>query len=224
MRRVVGIAVAALAASMSLAACGSSSTGGTPTRAAGTSATQTTGQPALVRWNRAYSYLSAQTKPTEIACSWLVGAGGRASPAPRPAQFYGFSDTAAWKSHVVTRNDPIPNGTFEDCEATVPTTVPYGPAIESFLHRLGLTFAADPNRTPRTTPIEIAYAGQNASDPDVIYRHKPGLFGLRIALAQLGQAAFVPTTSKIVQPTDDSTAARYLRYATPLLNWYGYKR
>jgi len=73
------------------------------------------------------------------------------------------------------------------------------------------------------TPIEIGYAGQNARDPDIIYRHKPGLFGLRLALSQLGQAPFVPGTSKIVQPTDDSTAARYLRYATPLLNWYGFK-
>jgi hypothetical protein len=107
--------------------------------------------------------------------------------------------------------------------ATVPTTVPYGPAIENFLNRFGLTFAADSNPTPGATPIEIAYAGQNASDPDIIYRDKPGLFGLRIALAQLGQAAFAPRTSKIVQPKDDSTAARYLRYAMPLLDWYGYK-
>lgn len=47
--------------------------------------------------------------------------------------------------------------------------------------------------------------------------------GLRIALEQLGQAPFVPGTSKIVQPADDATAARYLRYATPLLNWYRHK-
>jgi hypothetical protein len=142
---------------------------------------------------------------------------------PRPAKFFSFSDKAAWKGHLVTRNGPFPKGTFELCEATVPNTIPYGPAIEPFLNRFGLTFVADSSRPAGMTPIEIAYAGQNASDPDIIYRHKPGLFGLRIALSQLGQAPFVPGTSKIVQPTDDSTAARYLRYATPLLNWYGFK-
>jgi hypothetical protein len=208
---------------MSVAACGSSSTGGSPTSSAGAASAHATGQSALVRWNRAYSYLSAQTKPTEIDCSWLVAAGGTPSPVPRPAKFSSFSDTAAWKSHLVTRNGPFPKGTFELCAATVPNTIPYGPAIEPFLHRFKLTFVADPNRPAGMTPIEIAYAGQNASDPDIIYRHKPGLFGLRIALSQLGQAPFVPGTSKIVQPTDDSTAARYLRFATPLLNWYGFK-
>ena len=129
---------------------------------------------------------------------------------------------AAWKTHLVTRNDPIPKGTFENCDATVPTTVPYGSAIEAFLAKHGLTFAADPSTTAGLTPIEIAYAGQDASDPDVIYRDKPGLFGLRMALGSLGQTPFEPGTSKIVQPTDDATAAAYLRYATPLLDWYHY--
>jgi len=164
-----------------------------------------------------------QTKPTEIACLWLIDAAGKPSPAPRPATFYNFSDTVRWKSHLVTRNDPLPMGTFEECVATVPTTVPYGPAIEPFLSQFGLTFAADPSSGSGLTPIEIAYAGQNAGDPDVIYRDKPGLFGLRLALAQLGLAPFEPGTSKIVQPTDVATAARYLRNATPLLNWYRYK-
>jgi hypothetical protein len=142
---------------------------------------------------------------------------------PRPALFYNFSDSASWKMHLITRNDPLPKGTFEDCIATVPTTVPYGPKIETFLSRFGLTFAGDRIKTAGLTPIEIAYAGQNAEDPDIIYRDKPGLFGLRGALAPLGDSAFKPGTSEIVQPTDEVTAARYLRYAAPLLNWYQYK-
>jgi hypothetical protein len=229
MRTVVGLSVAAAAASIGLAACGSSSvpstssTDATPSRSATTSAGAAAGQSARDRWSKAYSYLSIQTKPTEIACTWLTASGARPSPVPRPALFYNFSDTAAWKNHLVMRNDPLPKGTFEDCIATVPTTVPYGPAIETFLSRLGLTFAVDSNSTAGLTPIEIAYAGQDASDPDIIYRDKPGLFGLRVALAQLGKAPFEPGTSKIVQPTDEATAARYLRYAAPILNWYRYK-
>lgn len=228
---------------MSLVACGSSptssasstgatptkaatssapSTGATPSEATATSAGPTARQSELDRWNKAYSYLGVQTKPTEIACGWFTASGATPSPVPRPARFYSFSDTAAWKKHLVTRNGPFPKGTFEDCVATVPTAVPYGDAIESFLGRFGLTFVADPNGAAGLTPVEIAYAGQDASDPDIIYRDKPGLFGLRIALAQLGKTPFESGTSKIVQPTNDATAARYLRYATPLLSWYGY--
>ncbi len=109
------------------------------------------------------------------------------------------------------------------CEATVPTAIPYGPAIETFLGRFGLIFGARTNTSAGLTPIEIAYAGQNASDPDIIYHDKPGLFGLEMALGGLGTTPFVAGTSKIIQPTDDATAALFLKYATPLLNWYGYK-
>jgi hypothetical protein len=229
MRAVVGPSVAGVVASLSLAACGSSSppsvaaATGTPDNSVATSAATASQHPALDRWNAAYSYLRAQTKPTEIACTWLTAAGSSPSPVPRPALFYGFSDSAVWKKHLITRNDPVPKGTFEDCIATVPTTVRYGPEIETFLSRFGLTFAGDRIRTAGLTPIEIAYAGQNAEDPDIIYRDKPGLFGLRGALGQLGDSVFKPGTSEIVQPTDEATAARYLRYATPLLTWYRYK-
>lgn len=178
---------------------------------------------ASARWTSAYAFLDAQTKPTEIACSWFALKAGKPSPSPKAAQFFDFTDTAAWKSHLITRVDPQPTGDFEDCEATVPTTVPYGPAIETFLGRYGLAFAGDPDRPKAATPVEIAYAGQDASDPDIVFHDKPGLFGLRIALAQLGDAPFQPGTSKIVQPADEATAAEYLRYATPLLDWYGYK-
>lgn len=175
---------------------------------------------ALDRWNRAYSYLKVQTKPTEIVCTWLKSGGTKFVPYPRPVRFYNFADSAAWKMHIVTRYDPLPTHTFEDCSATVPTAVPYGPAIETFLSRYGLTFG--PQGPTGLTAIEIAYAGQNSSDPDIIYHDEPGLFGLRLALTPLGQAPFEAGTSKIVQPTDEATATRYLRYAKPLLAWYGY--
>jgi hypothetical protein len=229
MRVGVGISVAAVAASVCLTACGSSSPSSTaPTSSprstsVTTSSGPATGQSAIDRWSKAYAYLSNQTKPTEIVCLWFAASGATPSPVPRPALFYNFSNTGRWKSHLVTRKDPLPKGTFEDCEATVPTTVTYGPAIEPFLRRFGLTFAGDPNTPASLTPIEIAYAGQNSDDPDIIYRDKPGLFGLRMALAQIGTTPFEPGTSKIVQPTNDATAAQYLQYATPLLNWYRYK-
>lgn len=186
------------------------------------SSVQAAGASALARWDRAYSFLGAQTRPTEIVCLWAKTSAGSLSPVPRPARFYSFSDPAAWKKHIVTRDDLPATGTYEDCEATVPTTVPYGPAIESFLSQFGLTFGTDPNRAAGLTPIEIAYAGQNASDPDIIYHDQPGLFGLRLALAPLGEGPFEPGSSKIIQPTDDATAERYLRFAAPLLSWYGY--
>lgn len=229
MRAMVGPLVASVLASVSLAACGTSpspsvaATSATPSNPVATAAATAGRHPALDRWNAAYTYLSTQTRPTEIACTWMTSAGSRPSPVPRPAVFHSFSDPAAWKKHLITRNDPLPKGTFEDCIATVPTTIPYGPRIETFLNRFGLTFAGDRTNTAGLTPIEIAYAGQNAEDPDIIYRDKPGLFGLRGALAQLGDSPFKPGTSEIVQPTDEATAARYLRYATPLLNWYRYK-
>jgi hypothetical protein len=230
MRIVVGPLVAAAFASVSLAACGSSSppSSATPSSATTESSVAPSAQPAsqptpLDRWIAAYTFLSAQTEPTEISCTWLTSAGSALSPAPRPAKFYGFAESAAWKDHLITRNDPYPSGSFESCVATIPTTVPYGPEIRTFLSRVGLRFAADPSGTESLTPVEIAYAGQDAEDPDIIYRDKPGLFGLRMALAGLGDDAFKAGTSEIVQPTADEAATRYLRYATPLLNWYQYK-
>jgi hypothetical protein len=229
MRIGVGISVVVVAASMCLTACGSSAPSSTAptTSQRSTSVTPSsapaTGQSAIDRWSNAYAYLSNQTKPTEIVCLWFAASGATPSPVPRPALFYNFSDTANWKRHLVTRRDALPKGTFEDCEATVPTTVTYGPAIEPFLRRFGLTFAGDPKTPAGLTPIEIAYAGQDSDDPDIIYRDKPGLFGLRMALAQIGTTPFDTGSSKIVQPTDDATAARYLQYATPLLDWYRYK-
>jgi len=225
MRTLMGLSTAALVVSTSLSACSSSSTSTSdaPSGPAATSSEPATEQSALDRWDKAYDYLSAQTKSTEISCSWVTASGAQIAPAPRPALFFEFSDKAAWSQHVFTRNDSLPKGTFEYCVATVPTTVPYGPEIQTFLGRFGLTFAADSDSVAGLTSIEIAYAGQNADDPDIIYQDKPGLFGLRIALGQLGKAPFEPGTSKIVPPTDDATASRYLRYAKPLLDWYRYK-
>lgn len=216
--------VAATAVATLLAGCssGTSTPNSTPSASDGSS-TPATAPSALDKWDKAYAYLAAQTKPTEIACNRFTTIAGNLSPAKRPARFYDFSAPAAWKSHLLTRNDALPQGTFQICQATVPTTVRYGPAIADFLSPLGLSFAAEPTHPAGLTPIDIAYAGQSASDPDIIYRDKPSLFGLRGALGQLGQAPFEPGTSKIIQPTDDATAAQYLRYATPLLDWYGYK-
>lgn len=220
-RHAAVAAAAATAVATLLAGCSSSGSAARPST--DTSSTASAGGSALARWNRAYHYLNVVKIPTEIVCVWLKEAGGRPSPVPRPAQFYDFADPAAWKSRIVTRDDLPSSGTVDDCVATVPTTVPYDAAIEQFLGRYGLTFGAEPHHAAGLTPIEIAYAGQNASDPDIIYRDKPGLFGLRLALSPLGKAAFEPGTSKIVQPADEATAARYLRYATPLLSWYGYE-
>ena len=224
MRTLGGLAVAVVV-SISLASCGSSahpaSSAAAPTSPAEpTSSAPSADRSALARWNEAYSYLSSRVEPTEIFCTWMTVSNGDLSPVPRRVRFFSFSDRAAWRSHLITRNGPFPDGPFEDCLATVPTTVPYGPAIETFLSRFGLTFLAGANATGDRTPIEIAYAGQNPADPDIIYRDAPGLFGLRMALAALGKAPFEPGTSKIIQPTDEATAARYLRYATPLLTWY----
>jgi hypothetical protein len=203
------------AAALGLAGCASSSVAPTPT---------ITPKSALEQWNDAYRFLSARTKPTEINCVWLnVAADGTKTPAQQPVEFYSFADSARWKSHIITRFDTFPVGTDEICAANVPATVPYGPAIESFLNPLGLTFYYGQNHAAGLTLIEIDYAGQNSSDPDIIYFHQPGLFGLRIALGPLAASgAFVSNTSKIVQPTDGATAAKYLKYAKPLLNWYGY--
>jgi hypothetical protein len=230
MRIMARAFVVAIVASVSLAACSSSSppsaTAGSvtpPDSSIATPAAAASQHPNLDRWNAAYTYLSTQTKPTQIVCNWWSADGSRPSPAPRPARFYRFSESAAWKEHLITRNDPYPRGTFDYCVATVPTTVPYGPEIATFLSQFGLRFVADRTKAEGLTPIEIAYAGANADDPDIIYRDKPGLFGLRMALAGLGDGAFKPGTTEIVQPTDEATAARYLRYARPLLDWYQYK-
>lgn len=234
-RTAVILATATAVVSVGLTACSSSSstspasstppvsTGTTASSATPPSSTAAQGQSPLHRWKKACAYLKAQSKPTEIVCNWLTASGGTPTAVPRPAVFYSFSDRAAWKDHLITRNDPLPKGTFEECAATVPTTVPYGPAIDSFLRRFGLTFVADSNGTPGLTPIEIAYAGQDANDPDMIYHDEPGLFGLKMALAQLGRTPFEPGTSKIIQPAEGKTAARYWKYALPLLRWYGYK-
>lgn len=195
----------------------------TPTASSSASAATSSSVPKspMEQWSSAYAFLSSQTKPTELGCSFLHSSGGQMEPAPQPAQFYSFSDTARWTDHRITRNDPRPSGTFEECEATVPTTVPYGPKIEDFLNPLGLTFDGA-NPAPGLKSIEIAYAGQNASDPDIIYRDKPGLFGLEMALQQLGHTPFKGSTSEIIQPATDAAATQYLQYAKPLLDWYGY--
>jgi hypothetical protein len=212
---ITATCLAALAAGCSSSGSGSPASVGTPSQQSTT---------ALARWTKAHDYLAAQTKPTQITCLWFSNAAGAPAPAAKVAQFYDFSARDSWKSHLVTRADPVPKGTFESCEATVPTTVPYSPSsIEDFLKPLGLTFVAHTSRSSSLTPIEIAYAGQDESDPDVIYRDKPGLFGLRIALVPLSDTAFQPGTSEIIQPTDEATASEYLRYAKPLLDWYGYR-
>lgn len=218
------LAVAAAAAvAISLSGC-SSSGSSVHVQTAVTSAPPT-GQSTSVleRWDAAYAYLSEQTRPTQIVCVWLRNAGETPTPVPRPVTFYDFSERAAWNGHLVTRDEmALRTGTYEDCEATVPTTVPYGPEIETFLSQYGLTFGDASGDARGLTPIEITYAGQNTSDPDIIYRDTPGLFGLRQALTPVGTTAFEPGTTKIVQPTDAATASRYLRYAAPLLRWYGY--
>lgn len=38
----------------------------------------------------------------------------------------------------------------------------------------------------------------------------------------LGTAPFIPGSAEIIQPADEATAEQHLRYATPLLDWYGY--
>lgn len=218
LRRTATAVVSTLAVVALLAGCASA--GSTTATAARGQSTRRTGTSALDRWSRAYAYLSAQRQPTQIACVWLKTTNRAPSAVPRPARFYSFSTSNAWQHHIVTRWDAAPHGAYETCEATVPTTVPYGPEIETFLAARGLFFGSNP--TPGLTRIEIAYAGQNASDPDIVYRDRPGLFGLRIALAPLGKRVFVTSSTNIIPPADDATAARYLRYATPLLNWYGY--
>src|SRR4051812_21821091 len=186
--RAVVVPLLAAAASVSLAAGASSSapsvasTTARPSNSVATTAGATSGHPTLDRWDAAYSYLSTQTKATEIVCTWSKATGARPAPVPRPASFSSFSGSSAWRKHLITRNGPFPKGVFEDCIATVPTTVSCGPGIETFLGQFGLTFVADEVRSADLTPIEIAYAGQNAEDPDIIYRDEPGLFGLRIAL------------------------------------------
>lgn len=180
--------------------------------------------PAVAQWEKAYAFLGAQAKPTEMVCSWFDGMAGHVSPAQRPALFYNFSDRNRWRAHLITRADRTPRGLFEACGATVPNSVPYTPAdIENFLRPFGLVFVADRYRAAGLIPTEIAYAGQSPSDPDIVYADEPGLFGLRLALSQLGTAAFKPGTTSIVQPADAATAALYLRYTKPLLDWYGFK-
>jgi hypothetical protein len=153
-----------------------------------------------------------------------VAADGTRTFAQQPVEFYSFADSADWKSHIITRWDTYPVGTDETCGANVPTTVPYGPAIESFLNPHGLTFYYGQSHAAGLTLIEISYAGANSSDPDIIYFNRPGLFGLRLALGPLAASGvFVINTTKIVQPTDSATAAKYLEYAKPLLRWYGYR-
>ena len=230
---VVRLLAVCLVSTTLAAGCSSHSSRGATTTASPSTAAPTAPSPGeaasagpslVTRWTVAYDFVASQTKPTQISCGWFNNVNGNPVPTSRAALFYDFRSNSTWKSHVVTRNDSLPKGVFELCVATVPNRVPYAATgIERFLRPLGLTFAADPSRPTGLTPIEIAYAGQNASDPDVIYSDKPGLFGLRIALAQLGKEPFGPGTSKIIQPIDEQTAGTYLRYAQPLLDWYGFK-
>ena len=222
-RRAATVAASAAAAAMAmLTGCSASDSdpGATPAPTATSSSTPG----AVQTWQAAYSFLGAQTKPTQIFCGWFRATKGHPAPVARPTHFYDFSHTAGgWRAHTITRFDPLPRGVFEMCSANVPTSVPYGLGIEDFLRQYGLVFGVDKRHARGLQPIEIAYAGQNASDPDIIYHDQPGLFALSIALRALGDAPFEPGTSRIIPPTDQATATRYLSYAAPLLSWYGYQ-
>lgn len=174
------------------------------------------------RWTKAYAFLAAQTKPTEIVCTWVTntapGGAGLTQASHLPA-FYRFAETSAWKSHVNLNLDSPPGSTYEVCAATVPSSIPPGPKYDSFLAHHGLL--ATGTSTPGTANMVINYASANG--PDSIYRDKPGLFGLQLALDARPNTGQVPSISIIVQPTDSATAASYLQYAQSLLAWYGYK-
>lgn len=172
----------------------------------------------MARWTKAYAFLAAQTKPTEIDCLWVVTTGGNYQT-PHVVGFYSFSDREAWTSHRGLHQE-LPAGTeYEMCQATVPTSVAYRPAaINAFLAHHGLP--ATPDNSGGTS-IFVNYAGVSPQDPTRVYRDEPGLFGLTIAFSAIEPSPFTGVTH-LTPPTDEATATRYLRYAQPLLAWYGY--
>jgi len=181
----------------------------------------------LEQWNDAYAFLSVQTKPVEVFCDVDVPANADGSGldySRATMAFYSLkSDTSRWQPYLDFRDDTTAQQPGTHCGINIPTSYPYGSAIDEFLRPHGYWFYDAGSAHDGLKRVEIAYAGQNSSDPDIIYFSKPGLFGLRIAFAPLQESAFKPNSAKIIQPTDDPTAAKYLQHAKPLLDWYGYK-
>lgn len=171
------------------------------------------------KWSKAYAFLAAQTKPTEMLCSWVeTTADGRSMQAEKPVGFYSFADRASWQPHLQFHMDRV-GASWELCEATVPVSVPNGPAVNAFLAKYGL---ATGRTVPGKTDVMIAYLGQGPTFLKNDYRDKPGLYGLYLAFAALQLDPFNQNLDQMTQPTDDATATTYLRFAQPLLAWYGY--
>lgn len=178
---------------------------------------------AMDKWSKAYAFLAAQTKPTEMLCPWSQAtADGHVLQSERPVGFYSFTDRAAWQSHEGPDLHLLlghPGTSFEACEATVPVSVPNGAAVNAFLARYGLVTGAS---APGKTFVMIDYLGRGPSFLKTAYRDKPGLFGLYLAFFAMQPDPYQQNAAKLTQPTDDATATKYLQYAQPLLAWYGY--
>lgn len=173
----------------------------------------------MAEWTKAYAFLAAQTKPTEILCPWEeTTTDGRSMQAEHVVGFYSYADRAAWQSHLQLHLDHV-GTSFEICEATVPVSVPNGPAVNTFLARYGLINGIS---EPGKTTVEIDYLGQGPPFLKSDYRDKPGLYGLYLAFFALRPDPFMSDAAKPTPPTDDATATKYLQYAQPLLAWYGY--
>lgn len=222
MRGRVVAAVAVMGVGLVLGGCG------TATSSPASSTPAVTRKAALGRWDKAYTFLRAQTKPVEVVCMVDVptkadGSGLDYSRA-RTAFYSLNSAEGGWQTYLDSRdNTAAEQQAGTHCSINVPTSYPYGPAIDRFLRTYGYWFYGAEPPSEDLQRVEITYAGQNSSDPDIIYFKKPGLFGLRLAFIPLSASAFKPNSSEIVEPPDAASAEKYLQYAKPLLDWYGYK-
>lgn len=229
-RTVASVVLAACAAAWLLTGC-SAATGPAATGPAATGSASSSAAPsptrtptALERWRAARALLATQTRPWEIECLSVTGTGTAMRVAAQPVQFYSFQsdDADQWKPYLRYRDDSDVGVGGKQCNVNVPTTQPYTiEGLEGFLNPLGFWFVSDsPGASQGLQHVEIAYAGASGDDLDAQYRDAPGLWGLAQALGVIGG---VDAQSRaILEPTTDETALRYLQFAQPLLEWYGY--
>lgn len=215
--RTVVATLAALCVVSLLAGCDTS-----PPNSAETTPTPTPTASALQRWDAAYAFLEAQTKPFEVACYKTEEVDGTWSMDPDVALiFFSLdSDREEWEPYLRYRDDPKRYEGGRECAVNVPSTVPYNETdIEAFLNPYGLTWYGREGLHRG----EISYGGGPGNTPDSIYVNAPGLWGLRSALAFIDGDDVVDTeTDVITLPTTDAEAQRYLDAAASLLDWYGY--
>lgn len=166
--------------------------------------------------------MSSSTKQPEVFC--VTPGPDIRTPAAVPYSFLAFTDRAEWEPYLLPpRNGRDWNAvaaTGQFCCVVVPTTVPFTTeGIAGFLNPMGL-YVTDSNASSGLTYTEINFAGASADDPEIIYFDTPGLWALYLSLGPIRPEAL--NGAEIIPPTTEEQAERWLTFAQPALDWYGF--